>query len=313
MALGERGAARRHDVFHPFLPHPDQVHVSLNHQDLPFPADRRERLVESVQDGTLMVHLRFRGVEVLGDCIVDRAGTEAADSPPRVRDGKDHPSPEPLPVPAALAGDKKSRRLRPGRIDSLARESPEKVLPPPAVPEKEFLFGLRSDPSPSKELPGTNPGGGRSEQFAVRFGGGLKDPVQVLLWTFGGRPLLVPDRNSIAFGQILDCLAKRQAADLHQKMKNRPPHPADVRSVPYLAQRAFRDTTNQVWPGLALPGRKKIPGDATARERPFSRSGYPASSRRTISLRVLPSARPAPFGINSFMTRPMSAGGFAPA
>src|SRR4030067_827268 len=176
MAFGERGAARRHVVFHPFLPHPDQVHVSLNPQDLPFPADRRERLVESVQDGTLMVHLRFRGVEVLGDCIVDRAGTEAADSPPRVRDGKDHPSPEPLPVPAALAGDKKARRRRPGRIDSLARERLEKVLPPPppgrrkppppppragppppaggvretpppppAVPEKEFLFGLRSD------------------------------------------------------------------------------------------------------------------------------------------------------------------------
>src|SRR4030067_404384 len=67
MAFGERGAARRHDVFHPFLPHPDQVHVPLNHQNLPFPADRRERLVESVQDGTLMVHLRFRGGEVLGD------------------------------------------------------------------------------------------------------------------------------------------------------------------------------------------------------------------------------------------------------
>src|SRR3972149_936424 len=34
-------------------------------------------------------------------------------------------------------------------------------------------------------------------------------------------------------------------------------HLDDVRSVPYLAQRAFRDTTTQVWPGLALPGRKK--------------------------------------------------------
>src|SRR3972149_330920 len=133
MALGERGAARRHDVFHPFLPHPDQVHVSLNHQDLPFPADRRERLVESVQDGTLMAPLRFRGVEVLGDCIVDRAGTEAADSPPRVRDGKDHPSPEPLPVPAALAGDKKSGPPPPpaGALPPPARAGPPRSPPPP--------------------------------------------------------------------------------------------------------------------------------------------------------------------------------------
>src|SRR4030067_1542608 len=131
LALGERGSARRHDVFHPFLPQPDQVHIPLDHQALPVPADRWKRLMKSVQDGTLAVHLGLRGVEVLGDRIVDRAGTEPADPPPRARNGNDNPAPGPFPVPAALPGNQEARRLRPGPSDPPARARPAEGLPPP--------------------------------------------------------------------------------------------------------------------------------------------------------------------------------------
>ena len=220
LALGQRGAERRHRPAQPGLVERDDVHVALGDDDVAAVADPGARAVERVEVPPLVEERRVARVEVLGLPVAQDPAAEGDDAPSPVRDREHRPAAEEVEAVAPVVRLRKQRGLQQHRLlEALLAEGLLELLAPVRrVAQAEGADGLVAEAAAAEVFQRRPPAGGPElllEPFRRRLDGVAERLAPLLARRVLRRRAWYLEPGLL--GEALDGLGEAEVVDAHRE------------------------------------------------------------------------------------------------